>query len=44
MNEAQLNDLIFGGEGVRRFTQDSPVLPDVWAAYWKDPGSPRSCC
>jgi hypothetical protein len=28
-----LEELIFGGEAPRRFTQDSPLLPDVWLAY-----------
>lgn len=27
--------------GAERFTQDSPVLPDVWFAYFDDPGRPR---
>lgn len=31
--------LIFGGEGDRRYTQSSPVLPDVWIAYGTEPGS-----
>lgn len=26
--------LMFGSGSVRRFTQDSPVLPDVWIAYF----------
>jgi serine protease AprX len=30
--------LIFGGEGGRRYTQSSPVLPDVWTEYGTDPG------
>jgi hypothetical protein len=28
-----LEDLTFGSGRVRRFTQDSPVLPDVWLEY-----------
>lgn len=28
-----LEKLIFGGEVSRRFTQDSPILPDVWIRY-----------
>ena len=28
-----LEELIFRGEASRRFTQDSPVLPDVWLHY-----------
>jgi serine protease AprX len=33
----KLEELIFGTERYRRFTQDSPVMPDVWIAYGKDP-------
>jgi serine protease AprX len=29
----KLEELIYGGGGSRRFTQDSPVLPDVWFAF-----------
>ncbi|MCG8457051.1 MAG: S8 family peptidase [Holophagales bacterium] len=35
-----VHSLIFGprdGGGSVRFTQDSPVLPDVWQAYGRDP-------
>lgn len=28
-----LNELLFGSGASQRYTQDSPVLPDVWAAY-----------
>jgi serine protease AprX len=28
-----IEELIFEGEASRRFTQDSPVLPDVWIRY-----------
>lgn len=28
---------IFGGDGNRRYTQDSPVLPNVWLAYGDEP-------
>lgn len=28
-----LEELIFGTEASRRFTQDSPILPDVWIRY-----------
>jgi hypothetical protein len=41
MDGQELNELIFGGQCVTRFTQDSPVLPDVWIAYWEDPKSPQ---
>ena len=30
-----MEQLMFGTERVRRFTQDSPVLPDVWLEYTK---------
>lgn len=32
-----VQELIFGPPGSTRFTQDSPVLPDVWHAYGRDP-------
>jgi hypothetical protein len=35
----RLDDLLFGEDPARRrFTQDSPILPDVWAAYNEAPG------
>lgn len=37
LNRRQLEDVIFGATGFRRFTQDSPVLPDVWVAYGDSP-------
>jgi hypothetical protein len=37
----QLEELIFGAPGeARRHTQDSPVSPDVWIAYWEAPDKP----
>ena len=33
----QLEKAIFLGMGVERFTQDSPILPDVWAEYGHEP-------
>ena len=33
----QLEKAIFLGMGVERFTQDSPILPDVWAEYGQKP-------
>jgi serine protease AprX len=33
----QLEKAIFLGRGVERFTQDSPILPDVWAEYGQKP-------
>ena len=35
----QLEELIFGTERFRRFTQDSPVMPDVWIAYGLNPSA-----
>lgn len=32
-----VEQLMFGSGRVRRFTQDSPVLPDVWLEYATDP-------
>ena len=34
----ELSRWIFGPDDARRYTQDSPVLPDVWLAYAEDPG------
>jgi serine protease AprX len=31
---------IFGTEEARRYTQDSPILPDVWLAYGEAPEKP----
>src|SRR4051812_41998451 len=33
LNRDIMEQLIFGSGRVRRFTQDSPVLPDVWLEY-----------
>jgi subtilisin family serine protease len=33
-----VEDAIFGWRGSQRFTQDSPVLPDVWIEYALRPG------
>jgi len=33
-----IEDAIFGWRGSQRFTQDSPVLPDVWIEYALRPG------
>lgn len=33
-----LKDLMYGRGPVKRFTQDSPVMPDVWLAYGERPG------
>ncbi|MEA2344266.1 MAG: hypothetical protein QOF63_2435, partial [Thermoanaerobaculia bacterium] len=31
-----MEQLMFGAGTVRRFTQDSPVLPDVWLQYMNE--------
>lgn len=36
-----LEDLVYGGRGARRHTQDSPVAPDVWLAYYDAPAEPQ---
>jgi len=33
LSRSSLEKLMFGSGRARRFTQDSPVLPDVWLAY-----------
>jgi serine protease AprX len=33
----ELTRWIFGAEEARRYTQDSPILPDVWLAYGEAP-------
>jgi hypothetical protein len=33
----QLEEIVFGKTGFRRFTQDSPILPDVWIAFGDEP-------
>lgn len=35
-----VEQLMFGSGRIRRFTQDTPVLPDVWLEYAKAPGDP----
>lgn len=32
-----IEQLVYGGEQARRFTQDSPILPDVWVAFGENP-------
>ena len=34
---AWIEELLYGDESAVRFTQDSPVLPDVWIAYAEEP-------
>jgi serine protease AprX len=36
----QLAPWIFGSGQLQRFTQDSPVMPDVWLAYGREPETP----
>src|SRR6058998_866834 len=36
-----MEQLMFGTGRARRFTQDSPVLPDVWLAYAGEPEGER---
>ena len=40
----EIDALLYGGRSSPRFTQDSPVLPDVWMKYAEAPNSPTSCC
>ena len=40
LTRERVEELIFGTERYRRFTQDSPVLPDVWIEYSRDPRPP----
>ena len=35
-----LEAVLYGSGGGRRFTQDSPVLPDVWVRYFEQPVKP----
>jgi serine protease AprX len=37
LDRTLIEQLMFGTGRVRRFTQDSPVLPDVWIEYAKGP-------
>jgi hypothetical protein len=39
IDRAVLEDLIFRRAPMRRYTQDCPILPDVWFEYGKDPRS-----
>ena len=40
-DRAELTQWIFGSPQHRRFTQDSPVLPEVWLRYGEDPDARR---
>jgi serine protease AprX len=37
LNHDQLEEIVFGKTGFRRFTQDSPILPDVWIEFGLNP-------
>ena len=37
----QIDALLYGGHHSPRFTQDSPVLPDVWIRYAEEPHRPH---
>jgi subtilisin family serine protease len=37
IRDEALFELIYGGEGRGRFTQDSPIMPDVWFAFAESP-------
>jgi hypothetical protein len=39
-----IEELIFGEVRYRRFTQDSPVMPDVWIAFGKAPAEASTSC
>lgn len=39
LDRSLIEQLMFGSGRVRRFTQDSPVLPDVWLEYAIDPSN-----
>jgi serine protease AprX len=41
LSRKDLEDVIFRTPSVRRFTQDSPILPDVWFAYGQAKPSDR---
>ena len=37
LSRDQIEALIYGGAATARFTQDSPILPDVWIRYAEEP-------
>ena len=41
ITRAEMEQLIFGGSDNQRFTQDSPVLPEVWLKYALHPDKAR---
>jgi serine protease AprX len=40
LDDDKLLDLIYGGLGARRYTQDSPVMADVWLKFFHEPKEP----
>lgn len=40
IHREQLQNLVFGASGGNRYTQDSPVMPDVWFHFGKEPREP----
>src|SRR3954471_19369569 len=38
MKRERIQDIIHSGRLPRRFTQDTPILPDVWIEYAVHPG------
>jgi len=41
LTREQIDTLLYGGRYNPRFTQDSPVLPDVWIKYAEEPDRPH---
>jgi serine protease AprX len=37
LSRLDLEDIVYRSPSLRRFTQDSPVLPDVWFAFGQEP-------
>ena len=40
MNEENIRKLLFEQVGGRRYTQDTPIMPDVWLAFARRPTEP----
>ena len=41
INSEVVNRILFGSEEGQRFTQETPILPEVWQLYASDPGERR---
>ena len=41
LTREQIENLLYGGRYTPRFTQDSPILPDVWIKYAEEPEIPH---